>query len=119
MNRLFVCFALFVLALAQPVPASASPAALLAAEDTDKPPGGSGWWETISAKKWEISFVPGDYRYGFRIPLYPTLACIILIISCSSMLDTAQRQKKSATGAGLAMGVGLLFFLGLLWQSAF
>jgi hypothetical protein len=118
-SRLLACvLALFLICTTTTAFAVRSAPALLA-EAEDAPPPNSGWWESVSAKKWEFSFLPGDTRYGFRIPIYPALACIVLIVSCSSLLDNAQRQKKSGVGPGIAMGAGVFLFLALLWQSAF
>jgi hypothetical protein len=116
MNRFIATLIFLLLAMMMVAPASTPPAPMLAEEEK---PGDSGWWETLSARKWEFSFMPGETRYGFRIPVYPALACIVLIISCGSLLDTAQRQKKSGVATGVAMGAGTFLLLILLWQAAF
>ncbi len=116
-NRCLACF--IALFLACTVTAFASRPALAPLAETESEPANPGWWDTVSARKWEFSFMPGETRYGFRIPVYPALACIVLILSCSSLLDNAQRQKKSGVGPGVAMGAGVFLFLSLLWQAAF
>jgi hypothetical protein len=111
----------FVLLL--PVPAQVSEPAskplTLPAPAHEEPKKETGWWDSFNEKKWEFSFTPGEMRFGLRIPIYPLLSCIVLIVILMGVLESAKQRKRSAVVPGIIYAATIVALLGLLWKAAY
>jgi hypothetical protein len=111
MKSILAAFTLFALLL----PASALPGPTIAQKEEPS----TGWWASITEKKWEVAFAPGDIRYGLRVPIYPLVAGIVVIAICAGAINSAKRKNQPAR---VPAGIYILTLLGLIalaWKSSF